>query len=331
MGKGIAMQTHSVGAIVIACVCALSAHGQNTFPSSGNVGIGSTSPAGGSLVLGSQTVARNARIFPYAYFGSSYSAWDTIIGSNVRAREGSTTPGYELGSSYTGQGASIFINSFANYSALYQWKAADISGYTEGQSLTLPTPTIYFDPNRNVGIGTASPGAKFELNGSMKLTSGSGGSITFADGTQQTTAWSGVLCGGDYSESMDVTGDHKRYAPGDVLVLDADKPGKILKSAEPYSSSVAGIYATKPGILGRRQAGQKNEAEVPMAMIGVVPTKVSAENGPIKVGDLLVTSSIPGFAMKGTDRGRMLGAVIGKAMGTLDNGTGTIEVLVTLQ
>jgi hypothetical protein len=35
--------------------------------------------------------------------------------------------------------------------------------------------------------------------------------------------------------------------------------------------------------------------------------------------------------MKGTDRGRMLGAVIGKAMGSLDSGTGVIEVLVTLQ
>jgi hypothetical protein len=35
--------------------------------------------------------------------------------------------------------------------------------------------------------------------------------------------------------------------------------------------------------------------------------------------------------MKGTDRSQMLGAVIGKAMGNLDSGTGMIEVLVTLQ
>jgi hypothetical protein len=68
-----------------------------------------------------------------------------------------------------------------------------------------------------------------------------------------------------------------------------------------------------------------------MAMVGVVPTKVSAENGPIRKGDLLVSASLPGYAMKGTDRGRMLGAVLGKAMGSLDSGTGVIEVLVTLQ
>jgi len=68
-----------------------------------------------------------------------------------------------------------------------------------------------------------------------------------------------------------------------------------------------------------------------MAMIGIVPTKVSAENGPIKRGDLLVTSSIRGYAMKGTDRSRMLGAVIGKSLGNLDAGTGVVEALITLQ
>ena len=68
-----------------------------------------------------------------------------------------------------------------------------------------------------------------------------------------------------------------------------------------------------------------------MAMIGIVPTKVSAENGPIRSGDLLVTSSMPGYAMKGTDRSQMLGAVVGKALGNLHSGTGVINVLVTLQ
>lgn len=71
--------------------------------------------------------------------------------------------------------------------------------------------------------------------------------------------------------------------------------------------------------------------EVPMAMVGRVPTRVSAENGPIQVGDLLVSSSTPGYAMKGTDRSRMLGAVVGKALGSLSSGTGIMEVLVTLQ
>ena len=35
--------------------------------------------------------------------------------------------------------------------------------------------------------------------------------------------------------------------------------------------------------------------------------------------------------MKGSDRNRMLGAVVGKALGPLPQGTGVIQVLVTLQ
>jgi len=35
--------------------------------------------------------------------------------------------------------------------------------------------------------------------------------------------------------------------------------------------------------------------------------------------------------MKGTDRARMLGAVVGKALEPLREGTGLIQVLVTLQ
>lgn len=185
--------------------------------------------------------------------------------------------------------------------------------------------------NGNVGIGTTSPGAKLEVDGNVKLTAGSGASITFADGTQQTTAWTGVLCGGDYAEAVDARGDLKHYGPGDVLVLGSGDDGEVEKSSEPYSTMVTGIFATKPGVIGRRETLSKSAQEIPMAMVGIVPTKVSAENGPIHRGDLLVSSSMPGFAMKGTDRNRMLGAVIGKAMGTLDSGTGVIEVVVTLQ
>jgi hypothetical protein len=96
---------------------------------------------------------------------------------------------------------------------------------------------------------------------------------------------------------------------------------------------VAGVYSTKPGLVGRRvEADRPNkETELPMAMVGIVPTKVSTENGPIERGDLLVSSSTPGYAMKGTDGSRMMGAVIGKALAPLRSGNGVIEALILLQ
>jgi hypothetical protein len=220
----------------------------------------------------------------------------------------------------------------------------------------------------NVGIGTTNPASllsvgassQFQVNASGAVTSGSiissgpvgigvspqytldvagqihasqpiyaSGGITFGDGSSLSSA--NTLCGGDYAESVDVSDDRTKYGPGDVMIADPGHDGRFLKSAEPYSTGVLGVYSTKPGAVGRRQSTPKSPTEIPMAMIGIVPTKVSAENGTIKPGDLLVTSATPGYAMKGTDRGLLAGAVVGKSLGHLDAGKGMIEVAVTLQ
>ncbi len=191
-----------------------------------------------------------------------------------------------------------------------------------------------YDNNNNlVQLVSMSPSQPLAVSGSITLAAGSGGSLTFPDTTVQSTAWNGVLSGGDYAESVNVSGDRGAYEPGDVLVIDPISEGNFLRSFTPYSTTVTGIYSSKPGVVGRRQLTARThmKEEVPMAMTGIVPTKVSAENGAIKPGDLLVTSSKSGYAMKGTDRTQMLGAVIGKAIGHLDSGVGIIEAVVTLQ
>jgi hypothetical protein len=197
-----------------------------------------------------------------------------------------------------------------------------------------PSGTLVFDSS-----SSSYPPATYSdfyknssVYGNLSL-KGAGTSITFADGTTQSTAFIPANCGADYAESVDVTGDRTNYEPGDILVIDPDAPGKFLKSNQAYSTSVAGIYSTKPGFVGRLhpEDADTDKTEVPMAMVGRVPTKVTAENGPIKIGDLLVASSTLGRAMKGTNHGQMLGAIVGKALGSLDSGTGVIEVLVTLQ
>lgn len=187
----------------------------------------------------------------------------------------------------------------------------------------------------NVGIGTQTPQSALEVHGNIAITSQSGGSIIFQDGTVQSTAYTGTCTatGGDYAESIDVDGPKADYEPGDILVIDPQNPGHFLRSTSAYSTLVAGIYSTKPGYVGRRQQTNPSlaSAEVPMAMVGIVPTKVTSENGPIHTGDLLVTASKAGYAMKGTDHDRMTGAILGKALGDLKTHEGVIEVLVSLQ
>jgi len=139
--------------------------------------------------------------------------------------------------------------------------------------------------------------------------------------------------GADFAESVAVKDGAEHYAPGDLLVIDASGERRLSLSQTPYSTLVAGIYSTQPGVVASQH--RVDEAlpnnEVPLAVIGIVPCKVTAENGPIAPGDLLVSSSMPGHAMKGTDRAHMLGAVVGKALEPLREGTGLIHVLVTLQ
>lgn len=288
--------------------------------SGSNVGIGTTTPTSPLQVIGPNFNTTQLTVENFdTQNGSSYFS--------VNATSG--TPYLEMqrwtGSGSNYNGSRIYSDQSGNF--LFESSSgvgAPIGSQTFSQHMVI---TGY----GNVGIGTASPGATLEVNGNVKLTANSGASIAFADGTVQSTAYTGVVCGGDFAESVDVSGQRKKYEPGDVLVLTSHGEGDVARSAEPYSTLVAGIYSTKPGYVGRRLTTPKSTDEIPMAMIGIVPTKVSAENGPIRRGDLLVTASLNGYAMKGTDRSRMLGAVLGKAMGSLDSGTGVIEVLVTLQ
>jgi hypothetical protein len=139
----------------------------------------------------------------------------------------------------------------------------------------------------------------------------------------------------DFAEMMEVEEaigpEANSYQPGDVLII-SPETGKLTTGRQPYCPLVAGVYSTQPGFLGGQRIDEERLGQqVPLAVIGIVPCKVTSENGPIAIGDLLVTSSTPGHAMRGTDRSLMLGAIVGKALEPLASGTGTIKVLVTLQ
>lgn len=138
--------------------------------------------------------------------------------------------------------------------------------------------------------------------------------------------------GADYADMLTVAGKKSDYEPGDVLVIGPD--GKLTKSAQPYSTALAGVYSTQPAFVGDTQgASEQSKAaadnRVPLALVGMVPVKVTAENGAIRPGDLLTTSSLPGYAMRATEP--KVGTVLGKALESLESGTGVIKVLITLR
>ena len=68
-----------------------------------------------------------------------------------------------------------------------------------------------------------------------------------------------------------------------------------------------------------------------VALTGRVFCLADVSNGSIEPGDLLTTSHTPGHAMKVTDYTKANGAVLGKAMTSLESGKGLVLVLVALQ
>jgi hypothetical protein len=153
-------------------------------------------------------------------------------------------------------------------------------------------------------------------------------------GTGAVSALSFTPGGADFAESVDVLEQKSAYQPGDLIAIDTTGVRRFAKSSQPYSTLVAGIYSTKPGVLATPHDiddARVVSSEIPLAVVGIVPCKVTAENGDINPGDLLVSSSAAGYAMKGTDRSKMTGAVVGKALQSMHGKSGVIEVLVSLQ
>ena len=138
------------------------------------------------------------------------------------------------------------------------------------------------------------------------------------------------LTNADFAEEFSIAGD-ETIELGTVVVI--DDAGTLRPSGEPYDKRVAGVLSGageyKPGITLDRQPAQANR--LPVALLGKVCCKVDAQYSRIDVGDLLTTSATPGHAMRATDPSRAFGAVIGKALRPLAEGTGLIPILVALR
>ena len=152
------------------------------------------------------------------------------------------------------------------------------------------------------------------------LTLSSGGLNAFrfsADGQAYTSdngAWNSG--GADLAERY--SSDDSLEA-GEVVSLDRVHPQKTKRSVSSYDQNAMGVVSTQPGFV----AGAYTENSYPIALVGRVPVKVSNENGEIHAGDYLTSASIPGFAMKATVGGR----VIGQAMEDFDPSTDSGQVV----
>ena len=136
-----------------------------------------------------------------------------------------------------------------------------------------------------------------------------------------------------YQDVAEWVPSSEKLAAGTVVVLDQTKSNQVIASSSAYDTRVAGVISSQSGIT----LGEKSDSKVLVATTGRVRVRVDASRGPIAIGDLLVTSDVPGVAMKSIPvefAGRkmhMPGTIIGKALEPLAKGKGEVLVLLSLQ
>ena len=138
------------------------------------------------------------------------------------------------------------------------------------------------------------------------------------------------LKGADCAETF-ATDDASALEPGSLCVIGPS--GGLEPCSKPYDTRVAGVVAgagnLHPGIvLGQ---GTIPEQSVALSITGRVWCKMDASFSPIVPGDLVTTSTTPGYGMRANDRSRLTGAIAGKALAGLASGRDLVPILVGLQ
>lgn len=180
-------------------------------------------------------------------------------------------------------------------------------------------------PNGNIGIGVVpAVGDRLRVGGNATV-----------DGNA-TVGGNVVASGNITAKYQDVAEWVETVVPleaGTVVIVDPTEPNRVLAAPKAYDTRVAGAVSSQPGLV----LGEKSDSKAMVAQSGRVRVKADASYGAIRIGDLLVTSPTPGYAMRsrpikvGARSMHRPGTLLGKALEALPDGKGEILVLLTLQ
>ena len=267
---------------------------------------------------------------------------------------GSTIPVANSGVfAYSGSGTGLYAIGNGSDPGVYGFSASGHGVHGKSHGSGLSAAAVFAEATRATGIALVAQNASTDAT--AVLTNGGTGDLVkafigwgelrfrvdnygtvYADGSYNCGLSEGCFnsgSGADLAERIDAT---ESLEPGDVVEIDADRPGRFRRSARALSTAVAGVVSTSPAMtmnnndLAGNDTGRRSDARPLLALVGQVPVKATVEGGPIAPGDLLVASSTPGHAMR-AGAAVPTGAVIGKALGRLDAGSGSVPMLVMLR
>lgn len=276
------------------------ATGDDIYYIAGKVGIGTIAPAFQFDLRGGDMAIDNGQSI---YFRASGGT--TSVGSRIHRASG--------GALRIAWSTAMIFDSYDNT----PFRIANQAGTTIFRIDPLSTSSIagFVNLSGAFGIGTATPDtdSRLDVNGLTKT-------VTLE-----------ITGGSDLSELFDIEGV---VQPGMLVSIDPANPGNLKPTAAAYDRKVVGIVSgagdVRPGMV-MSQAGTLADGKFPVALTGRVYVMADASQGPIEAGDLLTSAALPGHAMRVGDGAAGQGAIIGKAMTSLEQGQGLVMVLVSLQ
>lgn len=319
----------------------------------GDVGIGTTNPQA-RLDVNDSLRARSLTVGGVDFLETSLSIYPSAPYDGSSVLQSTRSQGLHFGDIHLNPaGGRVGVGTTSPMGRLHVNGKSVFEGGNVGIGTTDPTWPLHVIPdatNRGIRVGRNDVG-------SASVNIGITGGLPYLQGVQSEGVEYGTLAlnpfggvvrvpilritgGSDIAEPFDVAVDAEmcdatELTPGMVVCIDPANAGKLRLSRTGFDRTVAGVISgaggVNPGML-LSQEGTLADGKHPVALTGRVYCYVDADaNGPVKPGDLLTTSSTAGHAMRAGDDERTHGAILGKAMSSLDSGRGLVLVLVSLQ
>jgi len=291
--------------------------------------VGDSSDPGSVAVLGVCAGQSGAGVKGDAPEGDGVQGFSQNVGKSGVV--GTNNSGVGVLGQTTGEGrVGVFGVCTGRFGAGVKGDAPEGDG-VQGFSQNVDKSGVVGTNNSGVGVLGQSPDGvgvhATSTNGTGLVASG-GRLAALFDGNVEVTG-DLTLAGADVAEPFSVVGN-LAAEPGSVVVLAGEDGVRV--SDEAYDRRVVGVVSGAGNYAPALVLDRGDDpARRPVALTGKVWCNVDADCGAVEVGDLLTTSDTPGYAMKARDASRAFGAVIGKALRPVHNGTALVPILVALQ
>lgn len=283
---------------------------------------GATGPTGPTNLCGYTQTCGGAGVYLTAG-GMAYRGRSTV---NTWAIQGENT--------YSSGGAGVF--GWANHTAAGFYGTRGTSSAGVGL-YGYNNNTSYYAARAYNASGSTAPGLR--VDGTSYFSGAKTGYVADVCVSNDTRALEQgdvvVIVG--YSEAllgdipvMQVRKASTAYATGVIGVVDVRQVAEmetegdiaLLEDPTAMSSPPASLHIPGDGVT----TAQRGDYLLVVTLGAYKAIKVDASYGAIQPGDLLVSSANPGYAMRATNP--PAGTIIGKALGSLEEGTGVIPVFI---